>query len=64
MIWLILLWSTALAIAFIGGLYLGSALCNRRWAEKCARCQAIVRSSIRDGGEPRDKLHVRPRRSL
>ena len=36
-------------LAFPAGLALGSALCNRRWAEKCARCQRIVRSSLRDG---------------
>ncbi len=52
MLWL--LGFIGVALAFTTGLALGSALCNRSWAEKCARCQAIVRSSIRDGGEPRD----------
>jgi hypothetical protein len=41
------------ALTFIAGTCLGSALCNRRWAEKCARCQALF-----------DRIHVRPRRSL
>ncbi len=41
MILLVLLWFLILSITFLSGLALGSALCNLRWAEKCARCQSL-----------------------
>jgi hypothetical protein len=33
---------TGSSLVFVAGLALGSALCNRRWAEKCARCQTLM----------------------
>ena len=53
MLWLILLWSTILCTTFLAGLTLGSALCNQRWTEKCARCQALL-----------DRLHTTPGTTL
>jgi hypothetical protein len=46
------------ALVFAAGLALGSALCNRRWAERCARCQAIIDHSR---ATPGTILHVRSR---
>jgi hypothetical protein len=39
---LFLIWTTTIFIGYLAGLLLGSALCNRRWSEKCARCQTLM----------------------
>jgi hypothetical protein len=40
-----LIWFLSLSIAFLCGVALGSALCHRRWEEKCGRCQRIIHHS-------------------
>jgi hypothetical protein len=45
MLWLTLLWSALITTFFAAGLCAGSILSNRRFAEKCARCQTIVNRS-------------------
>jgi hypothetical protein len=42
MFWFILLWSALLCLCFAAGLCAGSILANRRWSEKCARCQRLM----------------------
>jgi hypothetical protein len=41
--WLwIVLHGASISAAMLAGVCLGSALCNRRWSERCSRCQTLM----------------------
>jgi hypothetical protein len=40
MLWILCFLSASTLL--VCGVALGSALCNRRWSEKCSRCQTLM----------------------
>jgi hypothetical protein len=52
--WLLFsIWTATIFVAYLSGLLLGSAICNRRWSEKCARCQTVLGRIHTTPGGPR-----------